>query len=207
MADTLRQSRVRRSDGERTHAAILQAALELASVEGIAALTLGRLAERVGVSKSGLYAHFRSKRNLQLEVLAAAREIFEREVIERGLAASPGRARLEALCDAYLAYVERRVFPGGCFFAGMLAEFDAQAGELHREAAADQREWVELVESLVREAQQHGELSAETDPAQLAFDITAAVEHANYYSVLFDDPTVIERARRSITAAIAHARP
>jgi AcrR family transcriptional regulator len=204
---SMMQSRTRRSDGERTHAAILQAALELASVEGIAALTLGRLAERVGVSKSGLYAHFRSKRTLQLEVLAAARGIFEREVIERGLAAPPGRARLEALCDAYLAYVERRVFPGGCFFAGMLAEFDAQAGELHQEVAADQREWRALVETLVREAQQRGEVSADVDPAQLAFEITAAVEHANYYSVLFDDPTVLKRARRSITAAIGRALP
>jgi AcrR family transcriptional regulator len=204
---TKQQSRVRRSDGESTHAAILQAALELASVEGIAALTLGRLAERVGVSKSGLYAHFRSKRNLQLEVFAAAREIFQHEVIERGMAAPPGRAQLEALCDAYLQYVERRVFPGGCFFAGMLAEFDAQTGELHQEVATDQREWVELVESLIWEAQQRGELAADTDPAQLAFDITAAVEHANYYSVLFDDPDVIQRARRSIAAAITRAIP
>lgn len=207
MTDTAQTSRPRRSDGERTHAAILEAALELASVEGISALTLGRLAERVGVSKSGLYAHFRSKRALQLEVLAAAREVFEREVIQRGLAAPPGRARLEALCDAYLGYVERRVFPGGCFFAGMLAEFDAQSGELHREVAADQREWVELVESLVREAQQRGELAADTDAVQLAFDITAAVEHANYYSVLFDDKSVIDRAHRSIAAAIARALP
>jgi AcrR family transcriptional regulator len=201
------QSRVRRSDGERTHTVILQAALELASVEGIAALTLGRLAERVGVSKSGLYAHFRSKRNLQQEVLAAAREIFQHEVIDRGMAAPPGLAQLEALCDAYLQYVERRVFPGGCFFAGMLAEFDAQSGELHHEVATDQREWLELVESLIREAQQRGELAADTDPVQLAFDITAAVEHANYYSVLFDDPAVVHRARRSIAAAITHAIP
>jgi AcrR family transcriptional regulator len=117
------------------------------------------------------------------------------------------RARLEALCDAYLAYVERRVFPGGCFFAGMLAEFDAQAGELHQEVAADQREWVALVETLVCEAQQRGEIRAAVDPAQLAFEITAAVEHANYYSVLFDDPTVIKRARRSIKAAIGRALP
>jgi AcrR family transcriptional regulator len=207
MTDALQQTRVRRSDGERTHTAILQAALELASVEGIAALTLGRLAERVGVSKSGLYAHFRSKRTLQLEVLAAARDIFEREVIERAMAGPPGRARLEALCDAYLRYVERRVFPGGCFFAGMLAEFDAQTGDLHQEVAADQREWIQLVESLICEGQQRGELAADTDPSQLAFDITAAVEHANYYSVLFDDPTVIHRARRSITAAIDRAIP
>jgi AcrR family transcriptional regulator len=207
MTDAYQQSRPRRSDGERTHAAILQAALELASMEGIAALTLGRLAERVGVSKSGLYAHFRSKRNLQLEVLAAAREIFQHEVIDRGMAAPPGRARLEALCDAYLKYVERRVFPGGCFFAGMLAEFDAQTGELHQEVAADQREWGELVGSLIDEAQQRGELAGDADTAQLSFDITAAVEHANYYYLLFDDPTVIHRARSSITSAISRATP
>lgn len=205
MTDAPERARPRRSDGERTHAAIIDAALALASVEGIGALTLGRLAQEVGVSKSGLYAHFGSKRDLQLEVIAAAREVFQREVIDRGLAAPPGRARLESLCEAYIRYVDQRVFPGGCFFAGMLAEFDAQSGTLHEEVAADQREWVELTELLVREAQELGELRPDADAAQVAFEITAAVEHANYYSVLFDDPTVIERARRCIADTIERA--
>ncbi len=195
----------RRSDGERTHAAILETAVRLASLEGIGALTIGRLAEEVGVSKSGLYAHFRSKRGLQLEIVLAARDVFQREVVDRGLAAPEGRTCLEGLCEAYLSYVERRVFPGGCFFAGMLAEFDAQSGTLHQEVVDDQRDWVGLVQTLAREAQARGELRRDADIAQLTFELTAALEHANYYSVLFDDPVVISRARTTVQAAISRA--
>lgn len=198
-------SRARRSDGEQTHAAILDKAVGLASVEGFGGLTIGRLAQEVGVSKSGLYAHFGSKRDLQLEIVQAARDIFQREVIEPGLDAPEGRARLERLCEAYLSYVERRVFPGGCFFAGMLAEFDAQSGTIHQEAAADQREWIELLETLAREAQALGELDRDADVAQLAFELNAALELANYYSVLFAEPALINRGRVAIRATIMRA--
>jgi AcrR family transcriptional regulator len=199
------EARRRRSDGERTHAAILDAAVRLASVEGIGALTIGRLAEEVGVSKSGLYAHFRSKQDLQLEIVAVAREIFDREVVAPAMAAPEGRARLERLCEAYLSYSQRRVFPGGCFFAGMLAEFDAQSGPLHEEVVADQREWVELVETTARQAQARGDLRADADVGQLAFELTSVLEHANYYIVLFDDQGVVARARRAVHAAIERA--
>jgi AcrR family transcriptional regulator len=195
----------RRSDGEQTHAAILEAAVRLASVVGLSGVTIGRLAQEVGVSKSGLYAHFGSKRGLQLEIIQAARDIFQREVVDPALAAASGRARLEALCHAYLSYVERRVFPGGCFFAGMLAEFDAQSGTLHQEVAADQREWVTLVEGLAREAQELGDLAPGVDLPQLVFELTAALEHANYYSVLFADRVVTARARQAVQAALARA--
>jgi AcrR family transcriptional regulator len=197
--------RPRRSDGEQTHAAILEKAVGLASVAGLEALTIGRLAEAVGVSKSGLYAHFGSKRRLQLDVVEAARSIFEQEVIEPGLAAPTGLAQLESLGEAYLSYIERRVFPGGCFFAGMLAEFDAQPGSAHDEVAADQKEWVALLEAIARDAQAAGELDPAADISQLVFDITAAVQLANYYFILFDDPAVIDRARESIRAAVARA--
>lgn len=206
MAMNVSSIRTRRSDGERTHAAILEVAVRLASVEGIGGLTIGRLAQEVGVSKSGLYAHFGSKRGLQLEVIQAARDIFEREVIGPALAAPEGRFRLEALCEAYLSYVERRVFPGGCFFAGMLAEFDAQSGVLHEEVATDQREWLALVQSMARESQTLGELRSDVDVAQLTFELTAALEHANYYSVLFGEPSLVMQARTAIRAAIGRAR-
>ena len=105
------------------------------------------------MSKSGLYAHFGSKQQLQLDVIHAARVIFEREVIEPALAVAEGRPRLEALCESYLAYIENWVFPGGCFFAGMLAEFDAQTGPPHQAINEDQRDWTDLLESQVVQAQ------------------------------------------------------
>ena len=198
--------RTRRSDGEQTYSAILDTAVRLASVEGLGSLTIGRLAQEVGVSKSGLYAHFGSKQRLQLDIMRAAREIFGREVMEPALAAPEGLARLEALCAAYLSYVERRVFPGGCFFAGMLAEYDAQAGSPHEEVANDQREWTGLVRALAVESRDLGQLDADVDIDQLVFELTAAVEHANYYYVLFEDADVLDRARTAIGAAIARAR-
>jgi AcrR family transcriptional regulator len=205
MSEPIDRVRPRRSDGEQTYTAILDAAVRLASVEGLGGLSIGRLAQQVGVSKSGLYAHFRSKRRLQLDVIRQAREIFEREVIAPAFDAPEGIRRLEALCEAYLSYVERRVFPGGCFFAGMMAEFDAQSGSPHDEAADDQREWIGLIEQIARDAQARGELAPDADLPQLAFDLTAAVEHANYYSVLFGDAAVVDRARFAIAAAIGRA--
>ena len=206
MSEPIDLERPRRSDGEQTYTAILDTAVRLASVQGLGGLSIGRLAQQVGVSKSGLYAHFRSKRRLQLDVIRQARSIFEREVIAPAFEAPEGIRRLEALCEAYLSYVERRVFPGGCFFAGMMAEFDAQSGSAHDEAAADQREWIGLIEEIARQAQARGEFAPDADIPQLAFDLTAAVEHANYYSVLFGDTAVVGRARIAIAAAIERAR-
>src|SRR5919108_3692495 len=97
--------RRRRTDGERTHAAILEVATRVASVEGIHGLTIGRLAEALGVSKSGLYAHFGSKEQLQLQTITAAEAIFEDEVMRPAFDAPEGLPRLEALCQAYLSYV------------------------------------------------------------------------------------------------------
>ena len=99
------------------------------------------------------------------------------------------------------------MFPGGCFFAGMLAEFDAQEGRPHDEVAADQREWTGLVRTLAHQARGTGELDEDADLEQLVFDLTAAVEHANYYYVLFHDPDVLARARTAVDAAITRARP
>lgn len=207
MADQEVRSRHRRSDGEQTYAAILEKAVGLASVEGLGALTIGRLAQAVGVSKSGLYAHFGSKRRLQLDVIESARAVFEREVVGPALEVPEGLTRLERLAEAYLSYIERRVFPGGCFFAGMLAEFDAQSGTAHDGVMADQREWLSLLEQIVDEARVRGELDQDADIPQLVFDVTAAVQLANYYFVLFEDRAVIERARAAIRGAITRATP
>lgn len=192
----------RRSDGERTHAAILETAMRLASVEGLGSLTIGRLARELDVSKSGVFAHFRSKERLQQETVDAASAVFEREVLEPGLAAPEGLAQIEGLCEAYLSYIERAVFPGGCFFAHLLAEYDAQTGPVHDRIADDQRGWLGLLERLIRTAQEQGQLDLAADPTQLAFELSAPVELANYWSVLYRDMSFVERGRSAVRAII-----
>jgi AcrR family transcriptional regulator len=200
------RDRRRRSDGERTHAAILEAATRLASVEGLEGLTLGRLAESLEVSKSGVYAHFGSKEQLQLETIAAAQEIFEREVIGPAHQAPAGIERLRALCDAHLSYVERLVFPGGCFFASLVAEMDARTGSIHGLVRAGTQQWIEMLTGMAVEARDRGEIAADVDPAQLVFEVDACLELANYHFVLFRDPEVIERARRAVAGILKRAR-
>jgi len=194
----------RRSDGEQTHTAILEAAMRLASIEGLSSLTIGRLAREVGVSRSGVFAHFRSKQRLQQETIAAAQEVFEREVVRPGLDAPEGLAQLEGFCEAYLSYVERGVFPGGCFFAQLLAEFDAPDGVIHDEVATFQQAGMAMLEGLIVTAQQQGDLDLE--PGQLAFELYAPLELANYFSTLHRDPTLIDRGRTAVQAVIARAR-
>lgn len=195
----------RRSDGEQTHAAILDAAMRLASIEGLGSLTIGRLARELGVSKSGVFAHFRSKERLQQETIAAAEEVFEREVLIPGLTAPAGLARLESLCEAYLSYLERGVFPGGCFFAQLLAEFDAPTGPLHDAVVIGQQGWLGLLEQQIATAQHQDELDPGVDPTQLAFELYAPLELANYLATLHDDVTLIERGRTAVRVAIANA--
>lgn len=197
----------RRSDGARTHAEILEEAMRLASIEGLGALTVGRLAERAGISKSGLYAHFGSKERLQLEVVEAAAEVFRREVITPGLETPPGLARLEALYEAYLSYIERGVFPGGCLMAGLVSELDAQTGPLHDMMVAGRRQWEGLVRQVIAEAVARGDLDPRIDPEQLVFELDALVDHANFVYVLYRDPTYLARGRTAMKALLSRSRP
>jgi AcrR family transcriptional regulator len=203
--ETSRQDR-RRSDGEQTHALILEQAMRLASVEGLNSLTIGRLAEVAGISKSGLYAHFGSKERLQIETIEAAWAVFQREVIMPALEEPEGIARLEALSEAYINYVERGVFPGGCFFASLLTEFDAQPGPIHEIVAAGNLEWVEFQTSLIARAQELGEINPEVDPLQLAFEVEAVLEFSTYVYILHRDPVALQRGRNAARAALQRAR-
>ncbi|MFV8835977.1 TetR/AcrR family transcriptional regulator [Aquisalimonas sp.] len=196
----------RRSDGEQTHAHILDAAMRLASIEGLGSLTIGRLARELGVSKSGVFAHFRSKQRLQEETLHAAEAVFQREVLQPGLNAPEGLARLESLCNAYLSYVERGVFPGGCFLAQALAEFDAQTGPLHDAVARGHQTWLELIEDQIIAAQRLKELDPLIDAGQLAFELCAPLELANYLATLYRDPEITARGRAAVRSIIARAK-
>lgn len=197
----------RRSDGEETHTAILDAAMRLASVKGLGSLTIGRLADELGISKSGVFAHFGSKQRLQHETIEAAEAVFRREVIEPGLDAPPGLAQVEGLCGAYLDYVERGVFPGGCFFAQLLAEFDAPPGTIHDALADGQQGWLSLLEGAIATARDKDELDPALDVPQLAFELYAALELANYLATLFRDPSFTDRGRIAVRTAIARAKP
>jgi AcrR family transcriptional regulator len=195
---TTPRTRRRRSDGERSRQAILQTAARLATVEGLEGLSIARLADASRISKGGLYAHFGSKEELQLATIQTAGEIFQREVVAKGLAAPSGRARITAIAEAFLEHLERRVFPGGCFFASAAAEFDTHPGRVNQEIAQFQRGWMDLIERSVTEARDLGELDPDTDPKQLAFELNAMLVGANSSYLLQNDPAVLQRARRGI---------
>jgi AcrR family transcriptional regulator len=183
----------------------LRAAARLSSVEGLEGLSIATLAEHVGMSKSGLFAHFRSKEDLQLETIDAAAEVFDEEVIRPALAAPPGVARLRSLADRFLSHVERKVFPGGCFFAATAAEVDGHPGAVRDRIAAVVRSWMELLVRTVREAQSAGEILVEEEPIQIAFEVNAMLVGANSSFLLEGDPAVLSRARAGVERVLAAA--
>ena len=207
MSGTTTVGRRRRADGERRRMSILSAAARLATVEGIDGLSIGRLAEEIGMSKSGLYAHFGSKQELQLATIDTTRGIFIEVVSRPALAAPRGVERLRALCRRFLDHVDQQVFPGGCFFAAVAAEVAARPGEVRDRIAREQLDWIGMLERLVTEAQELGELTPETDPAQLAFELNALVVAANTAFVLHADPAGLERAERAVDRVISAASP
>ena len=151
--------------GERTRAAILDRAAGLATEVGLEGLSIGQLAEATGMSKSGLYAHFGSKRDLQLATIEAARHTFVEEVMRPALRSPRGIERLLATCSTYLSHVERRVFPGGCFFSAAAVDVGTRPGPVHDAIVAQQLEWLSLLERLTREAMQCGDLDPDTEPS------------------------------------------
>ncbi len=205
MAGTPTSKRRTRSDGERSRRAILEAATRLATVEGLEGLSIGRLAKEIGMSKSGLYAHFESKQDLQLATISAAEDVIGSEVIEPASEAAEGLPRLEALCERYLSYVERDVFPGGCFFVSAATEWDTRPGPVRDRVVDTYAGWMELFETNIRRAQELGELDADVDSSQLTFEIMAMLDQANSLYVLFRDPAVIERGRAGIATRLADA--
>jgi AcrR family transcriptional regulator len=191
----------------RTRDTILREAARLATVEGIEGLSIARLAAAVGLSKSGLFAHFRSKEELQLATIETADRIFRAEVIDPALQAPPGIARLRALCDEFLAHLERDVFPGGCFFASVVAEIDTHPGPVHDRALALVAEWFGQLETAVREAQAEGSMKSDEDATQIAFELDAHLLFANAQYVAGGDPSTLDRARRAIERLLNSVTP
>jgi AcrR family transcriptional regulator len=194
-----RAQRHPRADGERTRRAILRAAASLATVDGLEGLSIGNLAAAIGMSKSGLYAHFGTKQELQLATVDEAERILTEEVVQPALAASPGLGQLAAACEAFFSYVERRVFPGGCFFAATALEMGARPGPVKERIAAIQSGFTALLRSFAATALEQHELPAREDPDLLAFELHAILLGADTKFVLNDDPAVLDLARQVIS--------
>ena len=187
--------RRQRADGRRSRDTILDNAARLATVDGLEGLSIGSLAEHTGMSKSGLYAHFTSKEDLQLATIQRAQEIFEAEVLTPARARPDGLHRLWALSDEFLSHLERNVFPGGCFFAAVGAEFDTHPGRVKERIGVFIEEWVGELMAAAAAAQRAGELPVDPDPEQLIYEVDALLLMGNAAYTMYGDPVLLERAR------------
>ena len=192
--------------GQRTRASILQRAVDLASLEGLEGLTIGRLAEELRMSKSGLFAHFGSKEELQLAAIDAARQRSStRSSVPRSTRSAAIRAWWRS-AHSWLDYVRRRVFPGGCFFAAASFEFDGRPGPVRDAVAKQMDDWFAMLEKAIRMAKDEGHLDAEVEPAQLAFELNALLFGANFAYNLRHDEEAFARAKRAIERRLESVR-
>ena len=197
-------ARKRRADGVQSRRAILEAAARLATTHGLEGLSIGELARHIGMSKSGLYAHFKSKEELELATIDAAAEVFEQDVIRKVSDGPRGLARVTALAEAFFQHLARRVYPGGCFFATVAAQLAPRPGRLRDRIMQMQASWVgQFIEALTQ-ARDAGELPRDADLEQLAFEITAMMFRANFAWIMSEDERVLERARTGIRHVLAN---
>jgi AcrR family transcriptional regulator len=198
---------VLKTKGERTRQGILDVAAKLATEEGLEPLSIGRLAQAAGMSKSGLFAHFGSKEELQLATVDHAAAIFVAEVIAPAREAPQGLARIWALCDHMIDYFERAVFPGGCFFAAASFEFSRRPGPVRDRIEEMMRTWNSYLEHAVERAQEAGELDPDVSAHAVAFELDAFTQSANAQYQLFGDPAVFDEARRAVRERLESLRP
>ena len=189
----------RRVRGDHSRRAVMAAAVDLASVDGLEGLTIGALAARSGMSKGGVVALFGSKEQLQLATIDAAIEVFHEHVLVPALAEKGGLARLRVLTDAWLRYSQSRVFAGGCFFAAASAELGSRPGTSRDAIAKAMADWQAFMRRTVDRALERDELPEGTDAGQLSFEITSLLDGANDLSLLFGSDEPYARARAAIT--------
>lgn len=196
MAATHIDGRVAR--GNQTRQLVLKRAVQVASVEGLEGLSLGRLAGELKLSKSGVFALFGSKEDLQLATVRAAIKVYLEHVVQPARELPPGITRLWRVCTSWLTYSRERVFPGGCFFYSTSAEYDARPGKVHDTLAAARTNWSTYLEQTIWEAQQTEEIEEGVDVPQLAFELVAFLEMANAESVLHDEFSCYDKAATAI---------
>jgi AcrR family transcriptional regulator len=185
----------RKARGDATRRLILARAMQIASVDGLEGLSLGRLADELGMSKSGLFAHFGSKEELQLATLRAGRAVFAHAVVEPVLDAPEGIRRLAALTRAWLDYIESELFAGGCLFLAAATEFDDRPGPVRDKVAEIMGEWLDVLAGQARIAREQGELDPGEDPVALAWELHAFELALNWDFRLNRAPDAGDRAR------------
>lgn len=196
------------AEARRTRERIVERAVAVASVEGLEGLTIGRLATDLAMSKAGVLGHFGTKEALQLATLEGASAVFARTVWERARHEEPGLPRLQAVCDAWIAYIEteREVFPGGCLFTTAAVEFDARGGPVRDAVAHLHRVWRRRLAHEVRIAADCGDLPSGTDPEQVAYELVGLYMVFNQEIQLFADPAAVERTRRALNRLFGQER-
>ncbi|MBB4688247.1 TetR/AcrR family transcriptional regulator [Amycolatopsis jiangsuensis] len=190
--------------GDATRRLVLRRAVDVASVHGLAGLSVGGLAGELGLSKSGVFALFGSKEDLQLAAVEAAQGIFAEHVLAPARATPDGLPRLRVLCESWLDYSQQRVFPGGCFFFNVSAEFDAQPGRVRDAIAAMGRAFLAEIRACAAEAVSLGQLDA--DPELLAFELHALGRAANADAMLHGSAEPYRLARRAVAARLAQGQ-
>jgi AcrR family transcriptional regulator len=195
-----------RSDGLQSRETILNAAARLATIEGLEGMSIGRLAEYIGMSKSGLYAHFGSKEELQLATVETATRIFDEEVIQPTESIEDPTERLVALCDTFLGHLERDVFPGGCFFISATAELDTRPGPVLELVNEVIDAWTGRFAQLLRQAQEKGLVRKDEDADQLAWELDSYLLMGNMGWVVNKEPKPLDRARKAFRDRLAMAR-
>jgi AcrR family transcriptional regulator len=189
--------------GERTRAAILDAALRIVSKSGLDGLTIGTLADATGMSKSGLFAHFGSREELLLAVLAHGQAQFTEVVFQPAMAKPRGIARLKAMFINWLDWTESAELPGGCPMIGGASEFDDKPGPVRDMLAGGQRTWIETLKRSVRQAIEEGELPADTDPEQIAFEMFGIALVVHHHRRLLGYPKARARALAALDKLIS----
>ena len=193
--------------GELTHQSILERATQLASRVGLEGLSIGSLAEDLGLSKSGLFAHFSSKAELQVQVIDMAGELFSRHVVRPALAKPRGEPRLRAAFEGWLDWGRAAALEGGCLFVAAAVELDDREGPARERLVQLQRDWLDTLATIARTCVSEGHFRPDTDPEQVAHDLYAIALGYHHAARLLRDPKALERARRAFEALLAQHRP
>jgi AcrR family transcriptional regulator len=192
--------------GELTRQAILDRACAVASTVGLEGLTIGHLSEELQLSKSGLFAHFKSKEALQVQTLEHAGNVFIDQVLRPALAAPRGEPRLRAMFERWLSWASESAFPGGCLFVAAATEFDDRPGPVRDFLVKSQRDWIDALAHAFRIGITEGHFRPDADPEQFAYDMYSVMLGWHHAARLMQDPRANERAQRSFSNLVAAAR-
>ncbi|AKF02913.1 TetR/AcrR family transcriptional regulator [Sandaracinus amylolyticus] len=190
--------------GEETRAAVLGHAIALASELGLEGVTIGLLADRAGMSKSGLFAHFKSKESLQLAILEETLSRFVQSVVLPALKKPRGEPRVRALFERWLDFACD--MPGGCIVVQAMAELDDRPGPVRDRLEAAQRDWLDTLATAIRIAKEEGHFEARIAPEQLAYEIAALAHGHHLISRMLRDPEADARVRRGFDRLLRQAR-